>query len=74
MKQVLLFLWNSRTTAFGYLVTALGVIAASDGLFSPKALKWILLVNGILTACLGHYNNLKIRQASNVGAAPPAAP
>jgi hypothetical protein len=71
MKMLLAYLWKSRTTAFGYILTVLGVIAASDGLFSARGLKWILLVNGILTACLGHYNNLKIRQAA-ADVAPPA--
>jgi len=56
-------LWRARTTLFGYFGVILGVIATTDGLFSPKALKWIILINGILTACLGHYNNLRIRQA-----------
>ena len=64
MKTILQFIWNSRTTALGYFVIVLGVLAATDGMFSPKTLKWILLVNGILTACLGHYNNLRIRQAT----------
>ena len=66
MKTVLLFLWNSRTTVVGYMGVILGVLAASDGLFSPREVKLILLCNGILTACIGHYNNLKIRQAANV--------
>ena len=72
MKQVLVYLWNSRTTVFGYVQIVLGVLATTDGIFAPKALKWILLGNGILTACLGHYNNsVKNRQAENVA---PAAP
>lgn len=70
MKAVLLFLWNSRTTAFGYIQVVLGVLAASDGLFSVQVLKWIILINGILTACLGHYNNLRIRQAAAADAPP----
>lgn len=64
MKQILAYLWNARTTVFGYVQVTLGVLATTDGMFAPKALKWILLVNGILTACLGHYNNLRIRQAA----------
>lgn len=64
MKQILQFLWNSRTTAFGYIQVIVGVLAATDGIFTPKALKFVILANGILTACLGHYNNLKIRQAA----------
>jgi hypothetical protein len=64
MNKVLTYLWNSRTTVIGYVGVTLGVLAATDGVFSPRTLKFILLGNGILTACLGHYNNAKIRQAS----------
>lgn len=56
------FIWAVRTTSFGYFQVILGVLATTDGIFSPKVLKWILLTNGILTACLGHYNNLRLRQ------------
>lgn len=66
MKQVLTFLWNSRTTVIGYVGVILGVLAATDGIFTPRALKFILLGNGILTACIGHYNNLRIRQAAAI--------
>lgn len=59
MKKAFRYLWRRRTTAFGYIVISLGVIASSDGIFSAQAMKYILLVNGILTACLGHYNNRK---------------
>ena len=71
MKTVLLFLWNSRTTVIGYVGVILGVLASTDGVLSPHALKFILLGNGILTACVGHYNNLKIRQAENVASSTP---
>jgi hypothetical protein len=54
---VLLYLWRRRTTVFGYIVISIGVIASSDGLFTPQTMKWLLLINGVLTACLGHYNN-----------------
>ena len=64
MKEAIKFLWNSRTTALGYVVVVLGVLAATDGIFSQRTLKIILLTNGIVTACLGHYNNLRIRQAA----------
>jgi len=71
MKQVMLFLWNSRTTLIGYTGVILGVLASTDGIFAPRTLKLIILGNGILTACLGHYNNLRIRQAAaNVAPAP----
>jgi hypothetical protein len=71
MKQVLIFLWNARITIYGYVQVVLGVLAASDGLFAPRTLKLIILGNGILTACLGHYSDLKRRQASNVAPVTP---
>lgn len=70
--KVLSFLWNARTTVFGYAQVILGVLAATDGIFGSKALKIIILSNGILTACLGHYNNLRIRQAAANAEQPPA--
>jgi len=70
MKELLMMLWKSRTTVFGYIQVTLGVIATTDGLLAPRSLKWILLGNGILTACLGHYNNLRIRQGERAGEPP----
>ena len=71
MKQLLIFLWKARLTVYGYLQVVLGVLAATDGIFAPRTLRLIILGNGILTACLGHYNSLKTRQAENVA---PSAP
>lgn len=63
-------IWNRRTTTFGYLVVVIGVLAVSDGIFSPRTLKWIILVNGIVGACIGHYNQSQINKAAaNVGPA-----
>lgn len=70
MTRVLTYLWDSRTTLFGYLQVVLGVVAATDGVLAPRTLKWIILGNGILTACLGHFNNLQLRKAA---AAAPSA-
>ena len=64
MKAALLFLWNSRTTFIGYAGVILGVLAATDGIFSAHTVKVILLINGIVTACVGHFNNMRIRQAA----------
>lgn len=61
MNEILTYLWNVRTTAFGYIQVVLGVLAASDVL-PPVALKWVVLINAMLLAVLGHYNNLKLRQ------------
>lgn len=60
MKAMLLFLWNRRTTVVGYIQVILGVLAASSGVFSDEALRWIVLANGLLLACLGHYNNHRV--------------
>jgi hypothetical protein len=65
------YFWSRRTTFFGYIVIALGAMATSD-VFAPAALKWILLANGILTSCLGHYNAFQIRKSQ--GDPAPLAP
>jgi hypothetical protein len=60
--KVLTYLWSVRTTAFGYIQVVLGVLAASD-ILPPPALKYVMLANAMLLAILGHYNNLRLRQA-----------
>lgn len=60
--RLLKFLWIRRTTAFGYFQVILGVLAASDGVFAPKVLKWMILGNGCVTACIGHYNNSQLNK------------
>lgn len=59
MKETLLYLWSRRTTVLGYAIVILGVLATAQDLFTERQLKWVLLINGILTAILGHYNNSK---------------
>jgi hypothetical protein len=61
MKQVLIYLWDRRTTAFGYTQVIIGVLAVSDGIFPPSFLKYLVLFDAILLACLGHYNNRKLQ-------------
>lgn len=56
------YLWSRRTTAWGYIVIILGVLATSDGIFSPLVLKCLILANGVVTACIGHYNNSQIKK------------
>lgn len=56
LQDILRYLWERRTTVLGYVVTTLGIMATSD-LFTPTAIKWMLLINGIITGSLGHYNN-----------------
>lgn len=61
MSDVLKYLWERRTTALGYLQIILGVLVTSQDMLSESTLKWVVLVNGIVTAVLGHYNNSKIK-------------
>ena len=62
MKKALQYLWRRRTTAFGYAQVILGVLVVSDGIFSLETLKWIVLANALLLACLGHFNNLQLKR------------
>lgn len=57
---ILKYLWERRTTALGYVVLVLGVLATSD-LFSAQTIKWFMLISGTVTAVLGHYNNSRIK-------------
>ena len=61
IAQSLRYVWARKTTAFGYFVTVLGVVATSD-VFPARLLKYLLLANGILTACIGHYNNSQLKR------------
>lgn len=54
--KILQYLWDHRTTALGYVVVIFSVLASSD-LFSVKTIKVFLLIIGVVTAVLGHYNN-----------------
>lgn len=64
MNAILRYLWDNRTTALGYLQIILGVLVTSQDMLSASALKWVVLINGIVTAVLGHYNNSRIRAAA----------
>lgn len=61
LKASALYVWSRKTTAFGYCVTVLGVLATSN-VFPPTWLKYLLLANGLLTACIGHYNNAQLKR------------
>lgn len=56
IQTILTYLWERRTTVLGYVVTILGILAASSK-FTQSTVEWFLLANGIITALLGHYNN-----------------
>lgn len=63
MLEVLKYLWSRRTTALGYIVVVLGVLAASSK-FSKETVDWFLLVIGVVTAVLGHHNNSVAKRAA----------
>jgi hypothetical protein len=60
--NILRYLWSRRTTVFGYVQVFLGVLAATDGIFAPHALKYVILANGLVTAGIGHYNNTQLKK------------
>ena len=39
------------------LLIVVGVLAVADGVITDKALKWILLASGLLTAWRGYFNS-----------------
>lgn len=68
MESIFRYLWDNRTTVLGYVGIVLGVLATAQDLLSDTALKWVLLINGIVTAVLGHYNNSRLRAAATAQA------
>lgn len=62
--KYLRYLWSRRTTVQGYVVVILGSLATSQGLFSARTLAWIVLINGMLQASVGHYNQRQINRAA----------
>lgn len=61
MKAVLSYLWERRTTVLGYVVTVLGVLATSNK-FDSSTVEWFVLTIGIITALLGHGNNVILKR------------
>lgn len=59
--SVLKYLWDNRTTVLGYVQVILGVWILADDVFSESVIKLFVLVNGTVTAVLGHYNNARIK-------------
>lgn len=57
MKPIL-DLWNSHgTKVLGFLQVTLAVLSTATDLFSPLALKWLILASGLLTAWRGYVNS-----------------
>ena len=70
LQTILKYLWERRTTVFGYVQIALGYMVATQGLFGDDTMKWLLFLNGLLTALLGHYNNVQIKALRAAAQAP----
>ena len=59
----LTWLWNlgvsHGTKLLGFAQVSVGVLAVADGVFTDKALKWVLLLSGLLTAWRGYFNSAR---------------
>lgn len=61
---MLKYLWENRTKVSGYAVVILGVLATSSNVLPPGLLKWIILTNGVVVACIGHYNDMQQKRGA----------
>lgn len=52
------FIRKHGTKVIGFAQVTVGVLATATDIFSPLALKWILLGNGLLVAWRGYFNTL----------------
>jgi len=57
LKTIYDFFRSHGTKAIGFSQVTVGVLAVADGVFTDKALKWILLASGLLTAWRGYFNS-----------------
>lgn len=57
---ILKYLWERRTTVLGYIQIILSVWVLAD-VFSSQTVKIFVLMNGTVTAILGHYNNSRVK-------------
>lgn len=55
---------NHGTKILGFSQVTVGVLAVADGIFSPEAMKWVLLSSGLLTAWRGFFNSAQAKQAA----------
>lgn len=57
--KFIIALWgNHGTKLLGFSQVTIGVLAASSGVFPDAALKWLLMLSGLLTAWRGWVNSL----------------
>jgi hypothetical protein len=64
MKTLYEFVMSHATKLLGFSQITVGVLAVADGIFTDKALKYILLASGLLTAWRGFFNSLQINKDS----------
>ena len=57
MSQLIKLWRTSGTKILGFSQVTLAVLATSTDLFSPLALKWLILASGLLTAWRGYVNS-----------------
>ena len=60
--------WSHRTKILGYMQVVVAALAVADqalvtAVFGQSGLRGILLISGILTAIVGHYNSQKNKPA-----------
>lgn len=73
MKALIAYLWCHRTKCLGFIQITLGALAVADGVFSPFALKLIILSSGVTTAWVGFFNSMAKKDTED-GAAADSAP
>ncbi len=54
--KFLKFLWKNRTRTFASLQGLIAVLAGLTNVFEPDQIKWLLVVNALLTYALGQFN------------------
>ena len=63
MTVLLNFLNSHLTKILGFSQVTVGVLAVADGIFSDKALKYVLLASGLLTAWRGFINSANAKES-----------
>lgn len=64
LKKILQWLFENRTKVLGYTQVMLGALAVADAellraVLGDNGPRWIILLSGVLTAIVGHYNSSK---------------
>lgn len=57
MRAFFQYLWDNRTTTFGFIQSVVALLLVIDGIVPAEQTKWVVLANGVLLIALGRYNN-----------------